>query len=152
MALPILPFVAGAAVGSLAAWLSRDRDVQRAVRERFDHLVNGASAELGSLWPSGRGNGAAAEAATGTLTVEEAVAGLTAVKGVGESYAQLLVAAGVDTPEKLAAADPEALHARLVEVNTEAKLVRTVPATSRLAAWIEAAASPAESAAESAGS
>jgi hypothetical protein len=139
MALPILPFVAGAAVGSVAAWLYRDPELQRAVRERLGRLYHDTSAEIAGLWPLGRGNGAAEPELTGTPTAEEAVAALTAVKGVGEGYAQLLVAAGIDTPEKLAAAEPEDLHRRLTEANEGRELVRTIPSVARLEAWIQSA-------------
>ena len=59
------------------------------------------------------------------------------IKGVGEEYADLLEAAGVDTVPELAQRNPENLAAKMAEVNSEKKLVRTVPAPTTVANWVE---------------
>jgi predicted flap endonuclease-1-like 5' DNA nuclease len=61
------------------------------------------------------------------------------VKGVGEEYADLLEAAGVDTVVELAQRNADNLHAALVAANDAKRLVRQVPAQSQVAAWIETA-------------
>ena len=61
------------------------------------------------------------------------------VKGISEEYADLLEAAGVDTVPELARRNAENLHAKLLEVNAEKKLVRRPPAQSQVAGWIEQA-------------
>ena len=66
-------------------------------------------------------------------------ADLMRVKGVGGEYAELLEAAGVDTVAELAQRNADRLHQRLVEVNDEKPLVRTLPAQSRVRQWIEQA-------------
>ena len=64
------------------------------------------------------------------------MADLFRVKGVGEEYADLLEAAGVDTVKELATRKPENLHAKMVEVNEAKKLVRGVPALSQVEKWV----------------
>lgn len=59
------------------------------------------------------------------------------VKGVGEEYAELLEVAGVDTVPELAQRNPDNLHQKLVAVNQEKKLVRQLPSSSQVAAWVE---------------
>ncbi len=66
-------------------------------------------------------------------------ADLFRVKGVGEEYADLLEAAGVDTVPELARRSPQKLMQRLEEVNQEKKLVRRLPAETVVARWVEAA-------------
>lgn len=61
------------------------------------------------------------------------------IKGVGEEYADLLEAAGVDTVPELAQRNPENLYQKLVEVNEEKELVRRPPAQDQVEAWIEQA-------------
>ena len=61
------------------------------------------------------------------------------IKGVGEEYADLLEAAGVDTVPELAQRNPENLHQKLVAVNQEKKLVRQLPTQAQVSAWIEQA-------------
>lgn len=58
------------------------------------------------------------------------------IKGVSEEYADLLEEAGVDTVPELAHRNAENLHAKLVEVNAEKKLVRKLPALSQVSSWI----------------
>lgn len=64
-------------------------------------------------------------------------ADLMRVKGVGGEYAELLEAAGVDTVAELARRNPDRLHEKLIEVNDERSLVRSLPAASRVQKWIE---------------
>jgi predicted flap endonuclease-1-like 5' DNA nuclease len=61
------------------------------------------------------------------------------VKGVGEEYADLLEASGVDTVPELAQRNAANLHQKLVEVNQEKKLVRRLPSEARIQGWIEQA-------------
>ena len=66
-------------------------------------------------------------------------ADLFRIKGIGEEYADLLEAAGVDTVPDLARRKAENLYQKMVEVNTAKKLVRQVPAQSQVGDWIEQA-------------
>jgi predicted flap endonuclease-1-like 5' DNA nuclease len=61
------------------------------------------------------------------------------ITGVGEEYADLLEAAGVDTVPELAQRNADNLHRKLLTVNEEKKLVRKLPARSQVAAWVEQA-------------
>lgn len=61
------------------------------------------------------------------------------VNGVGEEYADLLEASGVDTIPELAQRKAENLLAKLVEVNEKKKLVRRTPVLSQVEDWIEQA-------------
>lgn len=63
-------------------------------------------------------------------------ADLFRIKGIGEEYADLLEAAGVDTVPELARRNAENLHRKIVEVNEAKKLVRQVPAQSQVSNWI----------------
>ena len=47
--------------------------------------------------------------------------------GIGEEYADLLEASGVDTVPDLARRVPANLHAKMVSVNEEKSLVRSMP-------------------------
>lgn len=64
---------------------------------------------------------------------------LARVKGVGEEYADLLEAAGVDTIPELAQRNPKSLYQKLVEVNCEKKLVRRLPSETQVQDWVEQA-------------
>lgn len=66
-------------------------------------------------------------------------ADLNRVKGIGEEYADLLEAAGVDTVPELAKRVPANLHAKLVEINTAKKLVRQLPTEAAVAGWVDSA-------------
>jgi predicted flap endonuclease-1-like 5' DNA nuclease len=66
-------------------------------------------------------------------------ADLFRVKGVGEEYADLLEAAGVDTVPELALRKPENLYQKLVETNSKKKLVRKLPAQSQVESWVKQA-------------
>jgi predicted flap endonuclease-1-like 5' DNA nuclease len=61
------------------------------------------------------------------------------IKGVGEEYADLLEAAGVDTVPELAQRNAANLYEKLVEVQQAKKLVRKMPVESQVAEWIEQA-------------
>jgi len=63
-------------------------------------------------------------------------ADLIRIKGIGGEYAELLEAAGVDTVPELANRKPENLFVKIVEVNTEKKLVRKLPVEKQVAGWV----------------
>jgi predicted flap endonuclease-1-like 5' DNA nuclease len=67
------------------------------------------------------------------------IADLFRIRGIGEEYASLLEDSGVDTVPELAQRKPENLHAKLVEVNTEKKLVRQLPTVSQVSDWVQQA-------------
>jgi predicted flap endonuclease-1-like 5' DNA nuclease len=64
---------------------------------------------------------------------------LSRIRGVGTDYADLLEAAGVDTIPELAQRNPQNLYQKLVEVNTEKKLVRQLPGEVQVREWVEQA-------------
>jgi predicted flap endonuclease-1-like 5' DNA nuclease len=66
-------------------------------------------------------------------------ADLFRVKGIGEEYADLLEAAGVDTVPELARRNPENLYQTLRDTNQEKHLVRQTPGQSQVSSWVEAA-------------
>jgi predicted flap endonuclease-1-like 5' DNA nuclease len=66
-------------------------------------------------------------------------ADLMRVKGVGEEYADLLEAAGVDTVPELAQRKAANLHAAIETVNAAKKLVRQAPSLKAVQGWIAAA-------------
>lgn len=68
-------------------------------------------------------------------------ADLARIKGVGGEYADLLEASGIESVNCLAAREAEGLHASMVRVNSMKKLVRRVPAVSRIDSWVEQAKS-----------
>lgn len=63
-------------------------------------------------------------------------ADLARIKGIGEEYADLLEVAGVDTVPELAQRNTENLYNKMVEVNAEKKLLRQVPAKSKVEDWV----------------
>jgi predicted flap endonuclease-1-like 5' DNA nuclease len=67
------------------------------------------------------------------------VADLFRIRGVGEEYSDLLEASGVDTVVELANRVPEHLHAKMLEVNGEKKLVRRPPGLSMVENWVKEA-------------
>lgn len=67
------------------------------------------------------------------------MADLFRIKGIGEEYADLLEAAGVDTVPELAQRNAENLHAKMLEVNEAKKLVRAAPGLSAVEKWVEQA-------------
>jgi len=61
------------------------------------------------------------------------------IKGIGEEYSDLLEEAGVDTVIELSHRNAENLHAKILEVNGEKKLVRRPPSLASVEAWIREA-------------
>lgn len=61
------------------------------------------------------------------------------IKGVGEEYADLLEAAGVDTVPELGQRNAANLCAKMAEVNEQKKLTRQVPTEKMVTEWIEQA-------------
>lgn len=66
-------------------------------------------------------------------------ADLSRIKGIGEEYADLLEAAGVDTVPELAQRNATNLQQKMVEINQEISLVRRVPALSQVTSWVSQA-------------
>lgn len=66
-------------------------------------------------------------------------ADLSRIKGIGQEYTDLLEAANVNSLSLLATYNPETLHSHLIKVNASKKLVKRVPAISRVTNWIEQA-------------
>jgi len=64
---------------------------------------------------------------------------LMRIRGVGAEYADLLEAAGVDSPVELAQRSPARLAQLLAETNGHHPLVRRVPSEKVLAGWISEA-------------
>lgn len=61
------------------------------------------------------------------------------IKGVGEDYAVLLQAAGVDTVKELKYRNPAKLAKAMAEANEKRKLVRVLPSDQAVVRWIEQA-------------
>lgn len=61
------------------------------------------------------------------------------IKGVGEDYAELLQAAGVDTVKELKYRNPAKLAKAIAEANARRKLVRVLPSDRAVERWIEQA-------------
>jgi predicted flap endonuclease-1-like 5' DNA nuclease len=61
------------------------------------------------------------------------------IKGVGEDYAELLQAAGVDTVKELKYRNPAKLAKAMAEANARRKLVRVLPSDRAVVRWIEQA-------------
>ncbi len=61
---------------------------------------------------------------------------LARVKGIGTQYADLLEAAGVDSPKELARRNADNLLAALKKVNDEKKFVRQLPTKKKVEEWI----------------
>jgi predicted flap endonuclease-1-like 5' DNA nuclease len=59
------------------------------------------------------------------------------IKGVGEDYAELLQAAGVDTVKELKYRNPAKLAKAMAEANARRKLVRVLPSDRAVERWIE---------------
>jgi predicted flap endonuclease-1-like 5' DNA nuclease len=87
--------------------------------------------------PAGRKAVAEATGISETLILKWANrADLFRVKGIGEEYADLLEAAGVDTVPDLARRNAENLHEKLTAVNAEKALVRRVPTLEAVQGWV----------------
>lgn len=67
------------------------------------------------------------------------MADLYRIGGVGSEYADLLVAAGVDTVPELAQRNAENLSKRMAKLNQEMDLTRHVPLESQVTRWVEQA-------------
>jgi len=63
-------------------------------------------------------------------------ADLMRIKGVGEEYSDLLESAGVDTVKELRNRNAQNLWKAMKEVNDKKKLVRVLPALSKVEDWI----------------
>ena len=61
------------------------------------------------------------------------------IKGIGEDYAGLLEAAGVDTVKELKYRNPANLAKAMAAANTKRKLVRLLPSEKAVVRWIEIA-------------
>ncbi len=59
------------------------------------------------------------------------------IKGVGEEYASLLQAAGVDTVKELKYRNPARLARSMAEANAKRKLVGVLPSDKAVVRWIE---------------
>lgn len=66
-------------------------------------------------------------------------ADLLRVRGVGAEYAELLVAAGVETIRDLRRRNPTALVAKIISMNGSEKVVRRLPTEAMVSGWIESA-------------
>lgn len=66
-------------------------------------------------------------------------ADLMRISGIGDQFAELLEAAGVDTVKELRNRVPENLHAKVTEVNAAKNLSGRVPTLNELTAMIEQA-------------
>ena len=92
--------------------------------------------------PKGREKIAEKTGISGKLILEWANhADLFRIKGVGEEYADLLEAAGVDTVPELAQRNPENLYRKLLKVNEKKERVRQVPSQTQVQGWVEQAQS-----------
>jgi len=68
------------------------------------------------------------------------MADLFRINGVAGEYAELLVAAGVDTVKELKTRNAANLAEKLAEVNAEKKLTRKVPSAKTVEGWVAQAA------------
>jgi hypothetical protein len=59
------------------------------------------------------------------------------IKGIGEDYAELLEAAGVDTVRELKYRNPTNLAKAMADANTKRKLVELLPSEKAVRRWIE---------------
>lgn len=66
-------------------------------------------------------------------------ADLFRIKGVGEEYADLLEAAGVDTVKELKTRVPANLLAKIEEINSAKKLVKSIPSLASVEKWVNEA-------------
>lgn len=67
------------------------------------------------------------------------IADLMRIRGVGEEYAELLEAAGVDTVKELKNRNVSNLTKAIAELNARKKLVRLAPSGKTVVKWIEQA-------------
>jgi predicted flap endonuclease-1-like 5' DNA nuclease len=69
------------------------------------------------------------------------MADLYRIKGIGQEYAELLEAAGVDTVPELAMRNPSNLLEKMVAANDQKKMVRRLPTLAQVEGWVEQAKS-----------
>jgi predicted flap endonuclease-1-like 5' DNA nuclease len=87
--------------------------------------------------PAGRNELADATGISKTLILEWVNhCDLYRISGVGEEYADLLEASGVDTVPELAQRNAGNLYQKMVEVNEQKNLVRQIPAESKVEEWV----------------
>jgi uncharacterized membrane protein len=67
------------------------------------------------------------------------MADLYRIKGIGQEYAELLEAAGVDTVPEMAKRNPANLLEKMAAANAEKKMVRRLPVLSQVESWIDQA-------------
>ncbi len=88
----------------------------------------------------GRADLAEAAGISGTLILKWVNhADLIRIKGIGPEFAELLEAAGIDSVPELAQRNAANLHAKLVEVNADKKLVRQLPSDEQVQAFVDEA-------------
>ncbi len=68
-------------------------------------------------------------------------ADLARIDGVGSEYADLLEWSGVDTVPELAQRSPRSLHAKMIAVNKQKKVVRNPPGLKQVESWVKQAKS-----------
>lgn len=61
---------------------------------------------------------------------------ISLLDGVGPKYQELLRAAGYNTIKSIAETAPEALHAKLIEVNNETEITKRPPTMSNVEEWV----------------
>lgn len=66
-------------------------------------------------------------------------ADLLRVQGIGGEYAELLVAAGVETIKDLRRRNPTALVAKIMSMNGSEKIVKRLPTEVMVTGWIDSA-------------
>ncbi len=66
-------------------------------------------------------------------------ADLMRVKGIGEEYSDLLEASGVDSPRELGNRRPDNLYHKMLEINSERRLVRRIPSMAQVERWVSSA-------------
>ena len=69
------------------------------------------------------------------------MADLYRIKGIGQEYAELLEAAGVDTVPELAQRNPANLLEKMAAANEQKKMVRRLPTLAQVEGWVEQAKS-----------
>jgi predicted flap endonuclease-1-like 5' DNA nuclease len=64
------------------------------------------------------------------------MADLYRIHGIGQEYAELLEAAGVDTVPELAQRIPSHLHEKMTAANAQKKMVRRLPDLAHVESWV----------------
>lgn len=135
------PVVAGVRFAPDVTVTAKPAPAGRARRSRR-RILTGAGATAALLTLGATPKGRRALAADTGRTEDEVLdlvkqADKMRVRGVGEEYAQLLQAAGVDTVKELRRRNPQHLREAMVLANAKRNVVRRVPAASTVARWIE---------------